>query len=137
MLIIIRGIPGSGKSTAAREINEDNNNQFKHFEADMFFMDKGEYKFNPKKIKVAHEWCRTEVRKALAEDDDVIVSNTFTQLWEMEDYIKMADELSRTVVVIKCTREYQNIHGVPEAALARMKDRWEDYDGEQEWPCEL
>lgn len=137
MLIIIRGISGSGKTTAAREINADNDNRFKHYEADMFFMENGQYKFDPKKLKSAHEWCRTQVRKSLAEGDDVIVSNTFTQLWEMEDYLKMGEEFSRPTVVIKCTGEYENEHGVPEQALARMKARWEDYDGEKEWPCEL
>ena len=46
-----------GKSTLAKRVCNQ------HIEADMFFMKDGEYKFDPTKLKQAHEWCRekTEV----------------------------------------------------------------------------
>ena len=48
-LYIIRGLPGSGKSTLAKAfvfagIADE------HYEADMAFMDNGEYKFNANKF---------------------------------------------------------------------------------------
>ena len=53
-MVLIRGLPGSGKSTCARE-------DYAHIEADMYFMDaEGNYKYNPSK---AHAWCRKMVIK--------------------------------------------------------------------------
>jgi len=44
-LVIIRGLPGSGKSTFAKKFVEKG---FKHYEADMWMVDKdGNYSFDP------------------------------------------------------------------------------------------
>ncbi len=51
-LYIVRGIPGSGKSTFAKTLGGQ------HYEADMFFIDEnGVYNFDFTKIKDAHQWC--------------------------------------------------------------------------------
>ena len=87
-LILIRGLPGSGKSTLAKQYVAQGS--FKHFEADQFFVDaNGNYNFDPSKIKFAHQWCQDQVRKALVEGYNVVVSNTFTQKWEMKAYLDM------------------------------------------------
>jgi predicted kinase len=44
-LILVRGCPGSGKSTFAKLLGG------KHIEADMFFMKDGEYQFDFTKLK--------------------------------------------------------------------------------------
>ena len=46
VLYIVRGIPGSGKSTFAKSLGGT------HFEADMFFMKDGEYKFDMFKFEL-------------------------------------------------------------------------------------
>jgi adenylate kinase family enzyme len=58
-LFLVRGIPGSGKSTFAKHIW----NEYAICEADKFFHNKetGEYNFDPSRLKEAHEWCRNEV----------------------------------------------------------------------------
>lgn len=122
-LILIRGLPGSGKTTLAKQMAEKQ--PFELIEADMFFEIDGKYRFNPRLIKKAHEWCRVTTGVALASDLDVIVSNTFTQMWEMKPYFKMARELNVDVEVIECKEVYKNIHNVPKAVLDRMKARWE------------
>ena len=54
-LILIRGLPGSGKTTLAKQLLTDF--QAKHFEADMYFENHaGEYHFNPMQLPQAHEW---------------------------------------------------------------------------------
>lgn len=58
-LVLIRGLPGSGKSTIARAMAA-----YEHYEADMYFEKGGEYCYDASKIKDAHEWCQRETRSA-------------------------------------------------------------------------
>jgi predicted kinase len=120
-LILLRGLPGSGKSTLAKLICNQ------HVEADMFFMEDGEYKFDPTKLKRAHEWCQNRVRVWLMSGYNVVVSNTFTQEWEMEAYYKLAEQYGYQVhsIVVENRHEGANQHGVPADKLEQMKQRFE------------
>lgn len=116
-LIIIRGITGSGKSTLAKKYTDH-----KHFEADMYFLEGGEYKFDVKKLGSAHKWCQEQVQQSLDEGYDTVVSNTFTRKWEMKPYINMGYEYE----IIVAEGEYDNIHGVPKTVIENMERRWEN-----------
>jgi predicted kinase len=123
-LVLLRGLPGSGKSTAAKLFNKA-----PHFEADMYFLDAdGNYQFDASKIKDAHNWCRHSVMDAMKNDYPVVVvSNTFTQEWEMEAYYLLAEELGYRVIsmIVENRHDGKNIHGVPEDKLEIMKNRFE------------
>ena len=127
-LILIRGLPGSGKSTLARSISEACSS-VAHWEADMYFVDSlGEYKFDPTQLELAHKWCQDAVWESLTSysTDTVIVSNTFTQRWEMQPYFDMADKNRAQVVILECKNQYGSIHGIPDVVFQRMKNRWEN-----------
>ena len=117
-LIIIRGITGSGKTTLAKAEYP----QHAHFEADMFFIKDGEYKFDIKKLGSAHKWCQAQVKDSLDAGMDVVVANTFTRKWEMKPYL----EMGHSVKVVVAKGEFPNTHGVPQAVIENMKKRWED-----------
>lgn len=121
-LYLVRGIPGSGKSTFARSLG------FKHhFEADMFFLDeRGNYKFDASKIKKAHEWCQSKFLAALSSGENIVVSNTFIRKWEMEFYKQKAEEFGYKVIVKTMTGNYENIHGVPSWKIEQMKNNFEE-----------
>lgn len=122
-LLLIRGLPGSGKSTLAKLFTSDG---YKHVEADMYFVnDEGDYVFEPSKIKNARDWCQRITEGSLMAGYDVVVSNTFTQMWELDAYVKIARRTNATLRIIEATGNFQNIHGVPDAVIQRMKDRWE------------
>lgn len=123
-LIIIRGLPGSGKSTLAKTLGID------HFEADQYFMLSGEYKFDASKFEQAHSMCMHNTCAALEAGRDVVVSNTFTQEWEIDPYAQLADDLGVELVVCTTKGTYGSVHGVPEEVVQRMRDRWETYPGE-------
>jgi Chromatin associated protein KTI12 len=53
-LVLIRGVPGSGKSTRARELQE-----YLHFEADMYFIRDGAYTFDSDLLPAAHQCAGT------------------------------------------------------------------------------
>mgnify|MGYP006296996877 CR=1 FL=1 len=129
-LILIRGISGSGKTTYAKKLMQDDPS-LKHYEADMYFYQDGKYNFNPQKLKDAHAWCKNKTEDALKNGTSVIVSNTFTQKWEIEPYIQLGKKYGAQVIIKKATGNYQNVHGVPDEALERMRSRWENLDGEE------
>jgi predicted kinase len=123
VLYIVRGLPGSGKSTFAKSLGG------KHFEADMYFIDEnGVYNFDFAKIKMAHNWCMIQTQKVMVDEEPkIVVSNTFTQEWEMDTYFKLAKENNYKVfsVVVENRHGGKNEHGVPEDKLQIMKDRFE------------
>lgn len=131
-LYIIRGLPGSGKTTFAKRL-------LLHkvvagiCEADTFFMrEGGTYVFDPTRIKEAHEWCRKQVfglLKTPGHDDsvNVAVSNTFTTIWEMQPYIDYCQHHGHTFTVITCEGHYGNVQGVSDATIEKMRKRWEKY----------
>lgn len=59
-LLIIRGIPGTGKSTLAHKLVCDGEYRA-FFEADQYFMTESGYDFDPSKLHAAHAFCRTRV----------------------------------------------------------------------------
>ena len=61
-LVLIRGPPGSGKSTMAKVLALVG---FGHFEADMYFVVDGRYRYDASRIREAHAWCQTRTREAL------------------------------------------------------------------------
>lgn len=130
-LILIRGVPGSGKSTLASKMH-DTKEIFIWTEADNYWeRPDGTYDFNPKRIGDAHDWCFECTKDWLERDKDVAVANTFTRIKEMRRYIDLASEMDYELRVIRCTGEFENVHNVPEATLQKMKERFEDYEGEE------
>ncbi len=125
-LFLLRGLPGSGKSTLAKTLVKKD---YCHKEADMFFIDgDGNYKFEPSKIKDAHKWCQEEVDFIMKyEHSPVVVSNTFTQEWEMESYYKLAEQYGYKVfsIIVENRHGGVNEHGVPTDKLEQMKNRFE------------
>jgi len=120
-LYIVRGLPGSGKSSLAKKVTE------LVYSADDFFTNKkGEYNFNAKLLGKAHEWCWGKVRDAMfIGANAVAVANTFTQAWEAEKYYQIAEEYGYSVFVIECQNDFGNVHDVPQESIDAMRERWE------------
>lgn len=120
-IVLIRGIPGSGKSTMARGMTTH-----MHYEADMYHIDDdGVYKFNAGNTQISHEWCAQMAKDAISLGASVVVSNTFTRMWEMKPYYDIAAQFGASVRVIIATGEYESVHNVPAEVVARMKERFE------------
>lgn len=126
ILYCVRGVAGSGKSTFAKTLVKKD---YCHKEADMFFVDReGNYKFEPSKIKDAHKWCQEEMDFLMRlEHSPVVVSNTFTQEWEMEPYFELAKKYGYKVftVIVENRHGGTNEHNVPEDKIEQMKTRFE------------
>jgi len=131
-ITLIRGLPGSGKSTLARQLVHNATVPTKHVEADMFMINRetGNYEFDPARLPGAHARCRVLTRHTLESGRNVVVSNTFSQMWELQPYFSIANALNLgTPTIIECQNSFGSIHNVPEEAMQRMRERWE--------PCDL
>ncbi len=131
-LILVRGLPGSGKSTFAKSLQDSFTESTDHFEADQFFMHNGEYKYDFDQLHEAHAWCQRQTEEAMRDGiKNIIVSNTFCRQWEMDAYKEFAKIHGYQVFVIAMPMPSSQIlfslcvHKVPLEKIALMRERWE------------
>ena len=130
VMYIVRGLPGSGKSTFANIVW----NEYAICEADKFFYDKeGNYNFDASKLREAHEWCKQEVETRMQDNQnnpqyypEIVISNTFTQEWEMEAYFDLAKKYEYKVIslIVENRHGGKNVHGVPDEKIEQMRNRF-------------
>lgn len=124
-LVLVRGVPGSGKTTFAEMIQGPHG---RIVATDDFFYENGAFNFDASKLGEAHEWCRSEVESSMKNGlPRIVVHNTFTQVWEFLRYYALAARYGyRVHSVIKENRHGgESVHGVPESKVNQMRDRFE------------
>jgi len=128
LMIIMRGVPGSGKTTKAKTYGGV------ICSADHYFMKKGQYNFDRTKLGQAHADCRKHCYEAMMSCTPIIViDNTNTTKREYSGYVEMAklygyevviDDLYNGGLSAKQLAE-RNIHSCPEENIQRMIDRYQ------------
>ena len=105
----------------------------------MYFMTDGGYQFDVTRLKDAHQWCQDSVKEEMTWDEHpeieflsagvskIVVSNTFTQEWEMKPYFELAEKYGYRVysLIVENRHGGVNEHGVPEDKLDIMRKRFE------------
>lgn len=142
-LILLRGLPGSGKSAFTNCLLEHT-----YISMDDFWTgpDRGEesgkhaYKYDPLKIKDAVTWAaeRLRVSTTVHEDHLVVVDNTHTRLWEMEQVIILAKSEGYRVHIVHIEEDLflchrRCTHPMPFAKLQEMATRWEPVVSASPW----
>jgi len=143
ILTLVRGLPGSGKSTFAsalsRAANLAGQKSVVYSTDDFFVDDKGVYNFDGGKLGPAHLWNQKRTARALRNGCDVYVANTFTQAWEIAPYIDIESRLNEQGYNVRikildlfdgdgCKDEQlaaRNTHGVPLDRIQAMRQRYE------------
>ncbi len=126
-LILLRGLPGAGKSTLATVLSE--NNMYPIFSVDDFFTDEvtGEYLFNFSDNHLAYKQCEELTRDAMKQNiSKVFVHNTFTMDWELGPYFKLASEFKYNLFVATVENYHtnKNTHGVSDEQLQKMAEKY-------------
>lgn len=128
-LILMRGLPGSGKSTKAKTFGGV------VLSTDDYFMVDGTYVFNSANMADAHEWNRVRCLSAmLIGKHTIVIDNTNSRSWEAAAYVSMARQHGYAVVVQASVAVWKNdvtechargSHGVPLAVIQAMAARWQ------------
>ena len=123
VLIIVRGIPGSGKSSFAELLARA------ICIADDFHTDRnGNYNWKPHNVGKAHDWCKRKCKRFMkAGIDRIVVANTSTQEKEFKPYMNMAKHYGYKVftVVVENRHGGKNSHEVPAETIEKMSNRFE------------
>ena len=136
-MMVLRGLPGAGKSRLARLLSRLPG-QVVVCSADDFLRDTaGVYRFDAGRLSDAHGQCQTLAREALKDDgvDVVVIDHTGSQKGEYEPYLDMAREagdvrvqvldlyeagLDDEALASRCDKP-----GLEPEVVARMRARWE------------
>uniref|UniRef100_A0A6J0SZQ3 NEDD4-binding protein 2 isoform X1 n=1 Tax=Pogona vitticeps TaxID=103695 RepID=A0A6J0SZQ3_9SAUR len=135
VLVLLRGVPGSGKSYLARTLLEDNPGGIILSTDDYFYQKNGKYQFDADCLAEAHEWNRKRAKEAFEKRiTPIIIDNTNTQAWEMKPYVALSQQHKYKVIFREPDTwwkfkpkelERRNIHGVSKEKIKKMLERYE------------
>ncbi|XP_008156381.2 NEDD4-binding protein 2-like 2 isoform X1 [Eptesicus fuscus] len=134
LLILLRGLPGSGKTTLSRILLGQSRDGIV-FSTDDYFHHQDGYRYNVNQLDDAHDWNQNRAKQAINQGrSPVIIDNTNTQAWEMKPYVEMAIGKGYRVEFHEPETwwkfdpeelEKRNKHGVSRKKIAQMLDRYE------------
>lgn len=126
-LILLRGLPGSGKSELAVILSE--NGKYPVHSIDQYFTESdGRYNFRFEDNHLAYNQCELNTISSLQKGiEKVFVDNTFTLEWEMEPYFKMAERFNYYLFVLTVENRHgnKNIHQVTDEQLQKMAEKYQ------------
>ncbi|XP_053560013.1 NEDD4-binding protein 2 [Bombina bombina] len=134
VLIMLRGAPGSGKTTLARQL-------LKHnpvgciLSTDDYFVKDGHYLYDPNCLGEAHEWNQKRAKEAFEKNiSPIIIDNTNLQGWEMKPYVSLALQFRYKVMFREPDTwwkfkpkelERRNTHSVTKEKIKKMLENYE------------
>lgn len=126
-LILLRGLPGSGKTRLAKILSEQG--KYPVYSVDDYFTNPktGDYQFDFKNNHLAYKQCEEQTKQSMQNQvSKIIVHNTFTMDWELDPYFKLASEFNYTLFVVTVENYHQNpnTHGVSSEQLKKMEEKY-------------
>ena len=123
LMVIMKGLPGSGKSSVTRKLQEIYSDAVV-CSADHYFITNGKYKFEADKLEEAHKVCQEKAKWAAQNNYHVVViDNANIKRWESGSYLQIAKQYNYFVLYIEPQTPWRfdvkslvqyNKHGVEE-----------------------
>ena len=131
ILHIFRGLPGSGKSTAARKLAAETGAIL--IEPDMLLVEDGKYQYTPGRFAAAFASALNLVYNISAQCyADIIFADCLPRTMEVDKVIANISGIYEVVVHdLKITPEeskLRNLHNVRPEDIDRMAQAWEDWE---------
>jgi predicted kinase len=125
-LIILRGLPGAGKTSLANLLSD---NKWPVFSIDDYFTDPitQKYSFDFSKNHLAYKVCQDNTESAMRSGiEKIFLHNTFTLEWEMEPYFKLAETYNYTLHILTVENRHhsQNTHGISQEQILKMAEKY-------------
>lgn len=137
---ILRGLPGSGKSTFCQQLQEDSQLSSVRCNTDHYFEVNGQYQFDVDRLGEFHQRNLYRFISAVSNQVPLVIcDNTNMQIWEFANYVKVASEYDyqvkiKTIGDPNC-RQHQkecanrNSHGVLLSQIRLMGQRYQPWQG--------
>ncbi len=142
-VLIMRGLPGSGKSYAARKFYQHTVPDYSEYvglcSTDDYFYQEGIYRFDPTRLEDNHRQNQQRFAELIARQWPLVVcDNTNMQQWELESYIEVAREQGCEILVVEvgdpqdmhhqklCAE--RNRHGINDRTIFEMASNYEPID---------
>ncbi|MFH4977702.1 hypothetical protein AB6A40_004411 [Gnathostoma spinigerum] len=133
VMVLMRGVPGSGKSHLARQLLNETNGVI--LSTDDLFMENGIYKFDPAKLDEYHQKNIKDAKNAMLDGrKPVIVDNTNILMIHMKPYILQAVVSLYEIYFVEPQTAWKktastcaqfNTHMVSEKTISRMLESFE------------
>jgi len=123
VVIIIRGLQGSGKSTVAKLFDTK-----AICSADDYFVRGGVYEWYGMGLPKAHAWCIRKCRRFMKKQAPrIIIDNTAVKARDLRPYYDLAEDFGYVVhsIIVENRHGGINSHGVPEEAIERLRQKFD------------
>lgn len=124
-LTVIRGLPGSGKSSVAAALSAATNAVL--IEPDDFHIRDGAYDFLHANMPYSHLWAQGLAARHLFQGRSAIVADVFPALADLSPYRSMATHFGAALQVLDISGPWPDRHGVLPEDRARMIAAWEPW----------
>lgn len=119
ILIIIRGIPGSGKTTFAKLLVDNDY----ICTADDYHIINGKYIWKQENIAAAHRYCQQKCQMLMKKQTSkIVIANTSVTNKEIQAYYDLAKQYDYKVfsIIVENRHQGKSEHNVPDETLIKM-----------------